>query len=265
MSGQAAMILRLAGVLLALGLAAAPARAQAPHAACRGDNVHGVVGDGLCLPLRSFAPRRVPRDPTLVVFLHGNSGGPSVPVADDLSSFAADLARVRGIVAVTLTRPGHTGRDGRIADGPFRPQLLPDSPDVPAVAEAIVRLKRHYRARRVVVVGFSGGSRLIARMVQLRLGSFDAGLLYACPCEDPAAEIASALPEGARAYPRPLRLTLITGTSDTGTRGGRDFARVLAARHVQASFRPLRGIGHVFDDHVWATTLRPSLLRLAQH
>ena len=243
----------------------APVQAQAPRAACRGDHVHGVIGDGLCLPLRSFAPRRVPRNPVLVVFLHGNTGGPDVPVGDDLASYAADIARQPGTVAVTLTRPGHTGTDGRVADGPFRPQLLPDSPDIPAVAEAIAALKRHYHARRVVVVGFSGGSRLIARMVQLQLGTFDGALLYACPCEDPAAEIAGTIPAGARAYPRPIHLTLITGTTDYGTRGGPDFARVLRARHVDATFRPLRGIGHVFDDHVWSTTLKPALLRLTRH
>jgi poly(3-hydroxybutyrate) depolymerase len=269
------MLLRaLRAAALALALAAAPAAAQAPappqpqvpgpsqtQGACRADNVHWVMGDGLCLPIRSFAPRRVPHGPVLVVFLHGNTWGPDSPVGDDLAAFAEDIARLRGVVAVTMTRPGHTATDGRPADGLFRPQLLPDSPDAPAVADAIATLKRHYGARRVVMVGFSGGSRLIARMVQNRIGGFDAAVLYACPCEDPAAEIADAVPEGNAVYPRPLQLAVITGTLDYGTRGGRDFVRVIGARSTQATFRPLRGQAHVFDDRAWTTAVKPTLLR----
>jgi dienelactone hydrolase len=274
------------GVLLALAAAAcggpAPAGAQGPTArpavaqapptlripgplgtrgACRADNVAYVLGDGLCLPIRSFAARPAPRSPVLVVFLHGNTFGPDSPVGDDLSGFAADIARSAGVVAVTMTRPGHTGADGRPAEGMFRPQLLPDSPDAPQVAAALAALKRHWHARRLVLVGFSGGSRLIARMVQNRLGGFDAAVLYACPCEDPAAEIAEAVPEGNAAYPRPLHLAVITGTRDYGTRGGREFVRVVGVRGSQATFRPLRDQEHVFDDHAWTTAIRPTLLR----
>ncbi len=265
----------------ALALAAAfPVAAQVPVqtpvpgpsrtlGACRADNVHWVKGDGLCLPIRSFAPQRAPRGaaghgPVLVVFLHGNTGNPAAPVGDDLSAFAADVARLRGVVAVTMTRPGHTASDGRPADGLFRPQLLPDSPDGPAVADAIATLRRHHNARRVVMVGFSGGSRLIARMVQNRIGGFDAAVLYACPCEDPAAEIAEAVPEGNPLYPRALQLAVITGTRDYGTRGGRDFVRVIGARGTRASFRALRGQAHVFDDHAWSTAVKPTVLRFVR-
>jgi poly(3-hydroxybutyrate) depolymerase len=252
----------IARVLCAAALAfAAGAAADARAQACRADNVRWVAGDGLCLPMRSFAPRRIPRDPVLVVFLHGNTGGPGVPVGDDLGAFAADIARTRGVVAATLTRPGHTAPDGRTADGPFRRQLLPDSPDGPAIAGAIAALKRHHGARRVVLVGFSGGSRLIARMVQNRIGGFDAAVLHACPCEDPAAEIAAAVPAGSALYPRPLQLAVITGTRDYGTRGGRDFVRTIGARGTRATFRPLRGQAHVFDDHAWRTAVKPTVLR----
>jgi len=268
--------LRLMAPALALALAlaaGATAAAQVPvqdpvpgpsrsQGACRADNVHWVKGDGLCLPIRSFAPRRPPHAPVLVVFLHGNTGSPTAPVGDDLSGFAADLARTRGVVAVAMTRPGHTAADGRPADGLYRPQLLPDSPDAPAVADAVAALKRHYGARRVVMVGFSGGSRLIARMVQNRIGAIDGAVLYACPCEDPAAEIAEAVPEGSAVYPRPLELALITGTRDYGTRGGRDFVRVVGARSMRATFRPLRGQAHVFDDHAWSTAVKPAVLRV---
>jgi poly(3-hydroxybutyrate) depolymerase len=268
--------LRTAALALALA-AAAPAAAQAPpdlripgplstHGACRADNVNWVIGGGLCLPIRSFAPPRAPGSGrvgggVLVVFLHGNTWGPDSPVGDDLSGFAADIAQQRGVVAVTMTRPGHTGADGRPAEGMFRPQLLPDSPDASEVADAIARLKRHYGARRVVVVGFSGGSRLIARMVQNRLGAFDAAVLYACPCEDPANEIADAVPEGNLLYPRHLQLAVITGTLDYGTRGGREFVRVIGMRGTRATFSPLRDQAHVFDDRAWSTAIKPVLLR----
>jgi poly(3-hydroxybutyrate) depolymerase len=264
--------LRVAALALALA-AAPPAAAQAPpdlripgpvatRGACRADNVTWVMGDGLCLPIRSFAAVRAPpRGGVLVVFLHGNTWGPDSAVGDDLSGFAADIAQQRGVVAVTMTRPGHTGADGRPAEGMFRPQLLPDSPDASQVADAIARLKRHYGARRVVLVGFSGGSRMIARMVQNRLGAFDAAVLYACPCEDPANEIADAVPEGNALYPRHLQLAVITGTLDYGTRGGREFVRVVGMRGTRATFSPLRDQAHVFDDRAWSTAIKPVLLR----
>jgi pimeloyl-ACP methyl ester carboxylesterase len=219
------------------------------------------MGDGLCLPIRSFVPRRVQRGMVLVVFLHGNVGDPRAPVGDDLSGFAADIAQQPGVIAVTLTRPGHTGADGRPAEGMFRPQLFADSADTPEVADAVARLRRHYGARRVVMVGFSGGSRMIARMVQNRLGAFDAAVLYACPCEDPANEIADAVPEGNALYPRRLQLAVITGTLDYGTRGGPAFVRVIGMRGTRATFSALRDQAHVFDDHAWTTAIKPVLLR----
>jgi poly(3-hydroxybutyrate) depolymerase len=275
------MLTALRVAALAIMLAATlvigpPAAAQAPpdlripgpvqtHGACRADNVTWVMGDGLCLPIRSFAPRRVQRGMVLVVFLHGNVGAPNAPVGDDLSGFAADIAQgsaaQQGVIAVAMTRPGHTGADGRPAEGMFRPQLFADSADGPAVADAVARLKRHYGARRVVMVGFSGGSRLIARMVQNRLGAFDAAVLYACPCEDPANEIAEAVPEGNALYPRRLQLAVITGTLDYGTRGGPAFVRVVGMRGAPATFRPLRNQAHVFDDFAWSTAVKPALLR----
>jgi poly(3-hydroxybutyrate) depolymerase len=263
----------LRAAALALALAAAqPAAAQAPpdlripgpvstHGACRADNVNWVIGGGLCLPIRSFAPRRVTRGMVLVVFLHGNVGDPNAPVGDDLSGFATDIAQQPGVIAVAMTRPGHTGADGRPAEGMFRPQLFADSADSPAVADAVARLKRHYGARRVVMVGFSGGSRMIARMVQNRLGAFDAAVLYACPCEDPANEIADAVPEGNLLYPRHLQLAVITGTLDYGTRGGREFVRVIGMRGTRATFSPLHDQAHVFDDRAWTTAIKPVLLR----
>ena len=69
------------------------------------------------------------------------------------------------------------------------------------------------------------------------------------------------MPEGNAVYPRPLQLAVITGTLDYGTRGGRDFVRVIGARGTQATFRPLRGQAHVFDDRAWTTAVKPTLLR----
>ncbi len=127
------------------------------------------------------------------------------------------------------------------------------------VAAAIETLRAHHRARRVVVMGFSGGARLIARMVQQELGQFDAALLYGCACEDPSVEIQEAT---GPAYPRRLDFLAITGDRDFGSRGGREFARGLARRGVRARFVALRGIGHVLDDAIWERSLKPALLRM---
>ncbi len=74
---------------LAAFLAAMLFAAQA-QAACRADNRAWVDIAGTCLAIDTFG-----RGNILVVFLHGNTNGPTEPVAEDFRARAADLARRR--------------------------------------------------------------------------------------------------------------------------------------------------------------------------
>jgi ABC-type phosphonate transport system ATPase subunit len=84
------------------------------HGACRADNVNWVMGDGLCLPIRSFAPRRIQRGMVLVVFLHGNVGAPDAPVGGRRPAIwrlalMAGLAR-EGQTMIVVTHSMHFAR-----------------------------------------------------------------------------------------------------------------------------------------------------------
>src|SRR5262249_60065324 len=54
---------------------------------------------------------------------------------------------------------------------------------VSAVAGAIDALKQHYRPRRTIYVGHSGGAAIGGVLIGRRPGLLDAAVLVSCPCD----------------------------------------------------------------------------------
>jgi alpha-beta hydrolase superfamily lysophospholipase len=113
---------------------------------------------GQCLVLDIYKSPKANNEPLLVVFVHGDSlrnrGYRYIQLYQD----AIKDASSRNLIFVALTRPGYqngretsTGRHHYHTGDAFRPYI------VKSVVTAILRLANHYNAKKVAVIGHSGG------------------------------------------------------------------------------------------------------------
>lgn len=202
----------------------------------------------------------------LVVVLHGDlSNGRD---ATYHRSFAEDIARRNsGVVAVALIRPGYSGGRGLQSAGSNhnrRDHYTQRNNDL--VAESIRALQRATGARRVIVVGHSGGAAqtgaIIGRYPQL----VDSAVLVSCPCDiarwrtlrGRSAWTSSQSPSDfASRVARSTRVIAVVGSNDsnTSTSLSQDYIASLQARGVPAGLTIVRGAGHDFGGALRSTAL----------
>jgi pimeloyl-ACP methyl ester carboxylesterase len=248
-------------VALAAVVFAAAARAACPPDSSVED---WVLGNGLCLALSTFGAETAGTAPVLVVVVvvHGDisDGGR----ASYHATFAQSLARP-GVIAVALTRPGYADDGGRVSEGGNHGRIDNYTPRaVAAVAGAVTALKTHYRPRRVIYVGHSGGAAIGGVLVGKWPRLVDAAVLASCPCDIPRwlrerkqppwSQSLSPSSYAAR-VPRTTSVVAVTGTADTNTFPalGEDYAARLARRGVDARFIAIEGAGHGFSGVAEAT------------
>jgi dienelactone hydrolase len=217
-----------------------------------------VLGDGLCLAITTFGLGQGEIS-TLVVVVHGDlsDGGAAAYHVD----FAKSLSRP-GVVAVALVRPGYMDGAGRVSEGSaFGREDNYTETNIAAVAGAIDTLKRHYRARRVIYVGHSGGAAIGGVVIGRSPGLVNAAVLVACPCD-----IGRWRKEtGRTAWTRSLsphsfipnvpittEVLALTGSDDDNAFPilAQDYARRLAAHGVSARFIAVPGGRHKFSSNL---------------
>ena len=235
-------------------LACAGALAQNPCAAP--DNLTRVDGNGKCLVLRTFTPAMKKQD-ALAVWIHGDvsSGGP----ADYMNGYASAQAERYGITAVVLIRPGYADRDGNGSAGSNNGRR--DSyteENVDAVSAALLRLKKHHGAGKLLVIGHSGGAAIAAAALARHPGTIDVAYLFACPCNIAAWKpdwyqsvspiaVVDRIPPSSRVY-------AYTGSRDGNTGPGlaRAYVAALTARGVTAELNEIPDQSH---------NMNPAMLR----
>jgi pimeloyl-ACP methyl ester carboxylesterase len=239
---------------VALLLGCAAARADCPPDAPITD---WVLGGGLCQAVATFDMARPGVAPTLIVVVHGDiSDGGAATYHVDL---ARTLARPDAVV-VALTRPGYTDDRGRVSQGrTYGRQDNYTRDNIAAVGGAIAGLKSHYRPRRVIYVGHSGGAAiggmLIGKSRSRSRGLIDAAVLVSCPCDiarwrrerrQPAWRNSESPMRYAARVPRTTRVVVIAGGDDTNTfpAQAEGYVDVLTRRGVDARFVPVAGAGH---------------------
>ena len=214
--------------------------------------------------------------PVLVIVLHGDLFNPTpsyqyafaqaltqgfdAPAMPD--RVRARLGRdpnVQDVVAAGLLRPGYTDNAGDRSDGE-RGNARGDNftADVTdAVATAVRTLKEHYSARRVVMVGHSGGATITAILLGRHPEVADAALLVACGCG--ATHSLQPLDFVAEVR-RTSVVRLLVGEQDdvTPPELSQRYAGVLQERGVDAQVTVLPGLGHntLFTAPVFAEIAR---------
>lgn len=153
----------LLGVVIIVGCMTPLPKLNANQECLHEDFENRISAAGQCLVLDIYKSPKANNEPLLVVFVHGdglgNRGYRAIQVFQDRIKDASS----RNLIFVALTRPGyHNGRETSTGDhhyytgDAFRPYI------VKSVATAILRLANHYNAKKVAVIGHSGGGVILA-------------------------------------------------------------------------------------------------------
>jgi pimeloyl-ACP methyl ester carboxylesterase len=155
--------------------------------ACAQKSERGTVaviqGGEYRLHTEAFAARDVSKTPALVIVLHGDA--PRAKPGYHYRFAAAVAGQSSDVVAVGLLRPGYTDPAGNTSDG-VRGLTTGDNynaRNTDSIAAAIGELKRRWNARKVVLVGHSGGAALTANILGRHPKAVDAAVVVACPCD----------------------------------------------------------------------------------
>lgn len=214
--------------------------------------------------------------PVLVIVLHGDLFNPTPSyqyafaqaltqgfdapaMPDPVRARLGTPPDVTDVVAAGLLRPGYADNDRDRSDGE-RGDARGDNftaEVTDAVATAIRTLKDRYKARRVVLVGHSGGAAIAAIVLGRYPGLADAALLVACGCGPTRSlqpiDFVSAIRPGSS-------VRLLVGERDevTPPEQSQGYAGVLQRQGVDAQVTVLPGLGHniMFTSPVFAETAR---------
>lgn len=225
----------------------------------RQDFVTQVSAAGHCLALNVYRSPALADKPTLIAYVHGdnleNSGDRAV------AGFRKIFPQLpqRNVIFAAITRPGYAN-DKMRSNGQtyYHEGDAYRSHTVSAVSQAILNLKDHYGAKRLVVIGHSGGASILANAMGaeqrfrpnvaiLLAGNFNLKKWaehrsfpnwYRGRGLSPHAQITGISPN--------VKIIAMTGENDTNTLP--DFAAAyvkdLTAAGKQASFTPVKNTDH---------------------
>lgn len=240
----------LIGGVMALCLAAPAADAQVASTCPQPDNRSWVQGDGECLHIRTFTREVKEPNPVLMVFLHGDKSS-GAPLGWELNYVQPFMAP--SVAAVSLVRPGYPTEGGARSSGASVREDHYTDRNITAVAGALKRLKEFHKARKLVLVGYSGGAATTGVIIGKFPGLVDAAVLLACPC-DIARWRAAGRPwnrslspsDFTGQVPAGVRVLALTGRRDTNANEAlaRDYVAKLKGRGVDAEFRPIADADH---------------------
>ncbi len=250
-SGRAMIRRSLAGLAAALALAlpvlAAPCAREDPAAR--------MTGRAECIAFRIYRAAHAGAAPALVVVIHGDIVGGGVAATH--YPVAEAIARAQpGAVVAALLRPGYADGAGRASSGQSHGHLDNyTAANVDELAGAIAKLKTHHRARRSLVVGFSGGGAFAALLIGRHPGLLDDAVVIACPCDIKAWRTTRPGRPWTRSespidyvdrVPPATRVAVITGSADWLTPPwlAEDYAARLQARGVAARVEIVPGATH---------------------
>lgn len=233
------------------------------------------------LKVRVYENPNLSASPILVLVVHGDSGAELHPTYQ--YRFAQEAAAtVPDSVVAAVLRPGYDDGESR-SDG-MRGSTTGDNytPEViDAVATAIADLKTRYSARRVVLVGHSGGAAIAGSLIGQRGGIADAALLVSCPCDVDAWRKHMYSTRGGKIWESPVRslsplalidgipastkVSMLVGSDDQTTPPNltTTYAAALRNRGITVDVTVSPGLGHnILREPIAMDRLKQVLARL---
>lgn len=214
------------------------------------DSVNKVNGQLECLVIQTTPNKHKKASTTLMVYLHGDSsrGGMYDRHFKHFSGFANQSTASHSVVFVGMIRPGYADSKKNASTGStMGGGDNYTAHNVDAVANAIQALKAKYSARRVMLVGYSGGAATAGVILGRHPDLIDDAVLIACPCDlnirrqGWAKNIVrrSISPhEVADKVFKTVHVTAITGAKDSNTKPEQvtGYIQTLQARGVKARY-----------------------------
>lgn len=121
----------------------------------------------------------------LVIFLHGDFG------ATGSHSLLSQLSKSNRMI-IALVRPGYFDSDGNFSTGSYlgvTPSGIAGQLDtytqnnIDIIGNAILKLKQHYKPKRLLLIGHSGGAAISGLLLNAFPNLADGALLINCPCD----------------------------------------------------------------------------------
>ncbi|WP_440056819.1 alpha/beta hydrolase family protein (plasmid) [Pseudoalteromonas sp. T1lg65] len=142
-----------------------------------------VFADKKCTKIETYKSNTLSANPILAITLHGDNA-----YIRPYSQYrvAQKIAKERdNVVAVGMLRPGYTDDFGRTSDGEVGLTVGDNYDDarVDQIASAITALKRQHKAKKVVLIGHSGGAAITARLIGLYPDLVNHAVAISCPCD----------------------------------------------------------------------------------
>ena len=175
-----------------------------------------------------------------------------IPVAGRAASY--------GAIGVAMARPGYT-LDGRTSSGvATRDQSRSDrftAYEINSIAAAVATLKKHHGAKRVVMVGHSGGAVVSGVMLGSSAPLVDVVILVSCPCDMPGwryshgrepFENAESPIDYLSDAPKSSKIFALTGERDKNTwpEIAQDYVKKARDMGLDATFFMIQKAGHGF-------------------
>ena len=127
------------------------------------DYVNRVSAADHCLAIDIYTSPARTINPTLITFVHGDSLNNKGQNYINIFLRAYPDAHEEDFIFIAITRPGYSnGRETSTGQHYFYEGDAYRAHTVMAVSEAILKLKEHYNAGRLVVMGHSGGANILA-------------------------------------------------------------------------------------------------------
>lgn len=124
----------------------------------------------------------------LVIYLHGDYGIGGSSYMNTIASHFSKPTRMN----IALIRPGYFDDEGNFSTGNslgITSTKIAGRLDnytrenVDIIADAILNLKRHYKSKRILIVGHSGGAAIASLILNFYPQLIDGALLINCPCD----------------------------------------------------------------------------------
>ena len=238
------------------------------------DNFGWVKGENHCFAIATVLPQKAVSNPVLRIYLHGDNsrGRPRGIPSDSMYRYAARTPS--GTVSVAMLRLGHRDSEGRQSSNKSYGHINWETyEDISEVAAAARRLREHYNASRVVMIGFSGGCNTIGAILGRHPGTADAALLGGCACDKVAKsnyhgksvrrDDISPI-EHVKKIPLNTKIIAVTGTRDETNPPSmcEPFIARLKERGVSARLELVEGIKHQFGALARTKTYQKVLAEL---
>lgn len=220
------------------------------------DDQTRVTGVSQCLLTRHFGPLAAEN---LLVWLHGDvSSGGAANYHFSVAEGTTGTLAGQNVQSVALVRPGYPDGSGDSSSVDASHAGRSDHytrENIAEVAAAVRRLKERYQAKRVTVVGHSGGAATAAIMLGMEPGLVDNAVLVACPCDLAAWRASRRGKEWSRSENPAMwtenvsaaaRVVALTGSRDDNTAPdlARRYVDALRSRKVDARFVEVAGASH---------------------